>query len=330
MMKNEELKKSGFTLLELIVVIAIIGILAALILVGVQRVRSSAAQAESTNNLRQIGLAIQHCQAAMGVLPPGFGYFPGGPNDSSRAGGQAGHGNVFFHLLPFLEQNNLYQSTASAGNGPPPLTGKLFIADGPSYPGIAATALPIYINPSDPSVASPGVIRGTGSYAEGWGAGCYAFNAQAFCAVDQNGQFLDWFARPRLPQSFPDGTSTTILFAEKYAVCGQPGTPLEGVSAWAAGPAPEATPVFAVSIFPVAGLPPNDVPPTGPTTIFDVQPSPYQSDTCHYWLPQAARSAGILISLADGSARLVSGSISPETWWAACTPAGGDTLGDDW
>jgi hypothetical protein len=35
-------------------------------------------------------------------------------------------------------------------------------------------------------------------------------------------------------------------------------------------------------------------------------------------------------ALGDGSVRWLSAGMSPQTWWAACTPAGGDILGSDW
>ncbi len=38
----------------------------------------------------------------------------------------------------------------------------------------------------------------------------------------------------------------------------------------------------------------------------------------------------LLVGMADGSVRAVSGSVSPITWWAAFTPAGGEILGNDW
>jgi len=39
---------------------------------------------------------------------------------------------------------------------------------------------------------------------------------------------------------------------------------------------------------------------------------------------------GMNTLLLDGSVRFLTGSVSPNTWWAACTPAGGETLGNDW
>jgi hypothetical protein len=151
-----------------------------------------------------------------------------------------------------------------------------------------------------------------------------------FCRVGRRGNFLDWWANPRLPQTFADGTSNTILFTEKYTVCGQPGGPYGGANAWAEGTAEDASPVFSVSRFPTAGTPPGGIPSTGPATHFQVQPSPYASDRCEYWVPQSARAGGILVGLADGSVRNVADGIRPATWWAACTPAGGEVPGDDW
>jgi prepilin-type N-terminal cleavage/methylation domain-containing protein len=323
-------KRAAFTLIELLVVIAIIAILIGLLLAAVMQVREAAARIQSSNNLRQIGLAVHQCQDQYGALPPGFGYFPGGPWDATYRGGATGLGNPFFHLLPFIEQGNLYRSTAEPGNGPPASPGTYYTPDGPNFPGIATYPVKIYQNPSDPAMSASGRVVGSQTAVDGWGACGYAFNAQVFCQVDSAGNFQDWWASPRIPQTFADGTSATILFTEKFTVCGQPGGSYGGANAWAEAPDEGTTPVFSVSRFPSAGSPPGAIPATGPATHFQVRPFPYASNRCQYWVPQTARAGGILVGLADGSVRNVGGGVRPATWWAACTPAGGETLGDDW
>jgi len=60
----------GFTLLKLVVALAIIGMLAALLLPTVQAARETARRAQRANNLRQIGFAFHHYYDSLRQLPP--------------------------------------------------------------------------------------------------------------------------------------------------------------------------------------------------------------------------------------------------------------------
>lgn len=110
--------RRAFTLVELLVVLAIIGILVGLLLPSVQKVREASARVACRNNLKQIGIAAQHFVSETGRFPPGVirnspypttpqpPHIPAPYNDPSRYC-DFWPWSVF--LLPFLEQHIIYQ-----------------------------------------------------------------------------------------------------------------------------------------------------------------------------------------------------------------------------
>ena len=93
--------RAGFTLIEVLVVVSIIGLLIALLLPAVQSAREAARRAQCVNNLKQIGLAVQNYVDGNGSLSP-TGAGPTGANVNNFS--------MAARILPFMEQQALYNA----------------------------------------------------------------------------------------------------------------------------------------------------------------------------------------------------------------------------
>ena len=100
-------KSTGFTLVELLVVITIIGILIALLLPAVQAAREAARRMQCNNNLKQSALAMLNHESTYGSFPSA-GWGANWVGDANYGTGRRQPGGWIYAILPFIEQQAVY------------------------------------------------------------------------------------------------------------------------------------------------------------------------------------------------------------------------------
>jgi prepilin-type N-terminal cleavage/methylation domain-containing protein len=301
----------GFTLVELLVVITIIGILIALLLPAVQAAREAARRMQCSNNLKQLGLALMNYESAKTCLPPGV-IWQGGMYGPSRT--------VFHvHLLPYEELDTLYSQlkwdTATAWTNP-------------ANSALVSQVLPGMLCPSDMLFGNT-VTNANGTFARtnyfgvftGYQIGDLNYPGKATPPVPSLRACFD-ANRCITMSEISDGTSNTICIAESLT---GPTDKLRGTF-WedeAAGAIlfTEHTPN---SILPdrcnsswfslwCEDLPSQNLPSTGGSIWSDA--------SC---AARSRHSGGVQVLNADGSVHFVGDSILQDVWRGMGTIAGGE------
>ncbi|SIO59350.1 prepilin-type N-terminal cleavage/methylation domain-containing protein [Singulisphaera sp. GP187] len=334
------MRRRAFTLIELLVVIAIIAVMIALLLPAVQAAREAARRVASTNNLKQMGLALHNYESTHSVFP--------------SHGGSTGTGfSVFARILPFMEQAailNTMNFNLAVTTTPPVFS---FV---PAQTTSAATVVAAFLCPSDgqppfyPNYYFSAATAGTGYIANaGSGTGTY-YDMR----YPTDGVF--WNNSATRIADITDGTTNTMFLSQCLLGLGQDTT----------GPTPMRRDRQIANI--ASQVSPSKVAPGGYTPAMNnpdltplaagatswsgtrgaawivgteamvgfnayLPPNSKTADVYGHgigWLSaRGPHPGGVLTLNGDGGVRFVKDSINLATWRALATRAGGEVISAD-
>jgi prepilin-type N-terminal cleavage/methylation domain-containing protein/prepilin-type processing-associated H-X9-DG protein len=276
-------RRAGYTLVETLVVIAIIGVLVGILLPAIQKVRDLAARTKCANNLHQLAIAAQQYHDNFGSFPAGMRYRNGKDQFQFMS--------WLTQLLPYLERQDLWSSAEDAYQ-------KSANPVEPSpHPGMS-TVVPAFACPSDPRALDVQFAQrnkipvALTCYLGVEGKDLYSLDGVLF--VDSAVRMAE----------ITDGTSCTLLAGER-----PPSADFQ-FGWWYAGAGQE----FTGSADMVLGVEEQDV---VPYSLVPCLPGVYkygpgdvtnQCDVFHFW---SLHNGGSNFAFADGSVRFLNYSAAP-------------------
>ena len=328
--------RRAFTLVELLVVIAIIGVLVALLLPAVQAARESARRTQCTNNLKQIGLAMQLHHDSHGALPAG-------------ANGCC-NGTWANFILPFLEQANISKLYKNSNYLLP--ANREFIT----------TRIGAYTCPSEAALATSTtkyerdvVEIPNHNYAANYGNTVYGqhiyleqrFLGAPFGNVLDIGNGFDGFSRPALGKvefkAISDGLANTLLVSEiiqgqggydfrgrilgfsdggTFTAFNTPNSPIPDRMAGQANPATNASGCASTELEP---LNPPCISTPGGGQVEDPPGVPRPGND-RYLSSRSRHPGGVNSMRADASVQFYSDDVDLQVWRALASTAGDDIV----
>lgn len=308
----------AFTLVELLVVIAVIGVLVSLLLPAVQAAREAAWRAQCGNNLKQIGLAFHLYHDVHQQFPSAYISQPGGAQEDPATLDAAPGWAWGMLVLPFLEQENLHAQ---------------FVLSDPcwatSNAAAARSTLDVFLCPSASGERGPfHVLDDSGAALATFGRSHYVANVGqdepwGYTLADYTGVADGPLYRnsPTRAADVIDGLSHTVFLGEHHSVLSNktwvgvvPGTSVCPTPKFAFSSCDVAATLVQVHSGPAAGeVPPAIHPPNSPL--------------CHVCQMYAEHPGGCNVLLGDGGVRFISATIHQPTWAALSSHAGGEVIG---
>jgi prepilin-type N-terminal cleavage/methylation domain-containing protein len=310
-------QRSGLTLIETLVVIAIIGTLVGILLPAVVRVREAANRTSCANNLKQLALACHEYNDAFGRLPPGeIGPYQWAvPGQPYYGWGPDSYGwSWLSRILPLVDQANLFQM-----GGIPNKTLE--------QSGIAANRLAVFLCPSDGAYSAPprtntgnlvGFPVGNTNY-KGVSGSNWGYDSSqniwfptfwkhqgvngSFDGLNQGdgAMFRVDVLSPRRLLAITDGTSNTFLIGED----------IPALNNWCSWP-------YATHAYGTCAIPPNAVQANG---------QPFNAnDWYNNHSFRSRHPSGLQFALADGSVHFVNNAINLDLYRALATIQGGEAV----